>query len=196
MWLSRLAIFGSALALAGCAAQVPPVQVTRFHLNQPLAPGEVAVEPRNPTLAGSLEFRVQAEAVSAELARRNFRLAPGVSRSELVAVVDLMQRSRMDTNGQSPVSVGIGGGSYGGGVGLGGGISFPIGKPRSREVVQSELSVQLKRRSEGTVIWEGRARSEVRGGTPEASPEAIVRRLAAAMFKDFPGESGRTVTVK
>lgn len=197
MWLSRLAIFGSALALAGCAAQVPPVQVTRFHLNQPLAPGEVAVEPRNPTLAGSLEFRVQAEAVSAELARRNFRLAPGVSRSDLVAVVDLMERSRMDASGSgSAVSVGLGGGSYGRGVGLGGGISFPIGKPRSREVLQSELSVQLKRRSDGTVIWEGRARSEVRGGTPEASPEAIVRRLAAAMFKDFPGESGRTVTVK
>ncbi|ARS28809.1 DUF4136 domain-containing protein [Sphingomonas sp. KC8] len=196
MWLSRLAIFGSALALAGCAAQVPPVQVTRFHLGQPLAPGEVAVEPRDPTLAGSLEFRVQAGAVSAELARRNYRLAAGVSKSELVAVVDVMQRSRMDGNGGSPVSVGIGGGSYGGGVGLGGGISFPIGKAKSREVVQTELSVQLKRRSDGTVIWEGRARSEVRGGTPEATSEAIVRRLAAALFEDFPGESGRTVTVK
>ncbi|SNS82302.1 protein of unknown function [Sphingomonas laterariae] len=196
MSLRRLAILGYALAVAGCASSVPPAQVTRFHLGQPLARGEIVVEPLNPAMANSLEFRDQAEAVSAELARLGFRLAPGISRSELVAVVAVTQGFRDEMSGGSGMSVGIGGGSYGGGVGIGGGVSFPIGKSNSRQMVLTELAVQLKRRSEGTVVWEGRARSEARAGTPYAEPSATVRRLASAMFKDFPGESGRTVTVK
>lgn len=196
MQLRRLALFGTALMLAGCASQVPPVQVTRFHLGQPFARGDVAVEPRDPTQANSLEFRNWAEAVSAQLARLNFRLAPGVAKSELVAVVDVLYASRSDMDQGSPVSVGIGGGSFGRSVGVGGGVSFPIGKPRSREIVGTELSVQLKRRSDGTVMWEGRARGEARSGTPAAEPSAMTRRLAAALFSDFPGESGKVVTVK
>lgn len=196
MPLRRLAIFATALLLAGCAAQVPPVQVTRFHLGQPLARGEVAVEPRDPTQANSLEFRNWAEAVSAQLARLNYRLAPGIAKSELVAVVDVVHASRSDTGGGSPISVGIGGGGFGGNVGVGGGISFPIGKPKSRELQSTELAVQMKRRSDGTVIWEGRARTEARSGTPYAEPTAVIRRLAAALFDDFPGESGKVVTVK
>ncbi|AGH50471.1 MULTISPECIES: DUF4136 domain-containing protein [Sphingomonadales] len=197
MSLRRLVLSGFVLTLvAGCASQVPPVQVTRFHLGQPIARGEIVVEPRDPTLANSLEFRSQAEAVSAELARLNFRLAPGIAKSELVAVVDVTRRTRRDADTGSGVSVGLGGGSYGGGVGVGGGVSFPIGKSKSRDVDLTELAVQIKRRSEGTVIWEGRARSEARAGTPGAAPAAAVQRLAAALFKDFPGESGRVVTVK
>lgn len=194
--LSRIAPVLAIAFLAGCATSTPPAQVTRFHLGQPIAPGEITVEPRDPTLANSLEFREQAGAVSAELARLGFRLAPGVSRAELVAVVELVRGTRADLSARSPVSVGIGGGSFGGGVGLGGGISFPIGKAQSRDVVLSELSVQLKRRSEGTVVWEGRARSEARAGSPGADPTTTARRLARALFDDFPGESGRTVNVK
>lgn len=193
---SRLAPALALALLAGCTTSMPPAQVTRFHLGQPIARGEITVEPRDPALANSLEFRDTAGAVSAELARQGFRLAPGVARAELVAVVDLVRGTRADLAARSPVSVGIGGGSFGGGVGLGGGISFPIGKPQSRDVVLSELSVQLKRRSEGTVVWEGRARTEARAGTPAADPAGTARRLAAALFDDFPGVSGRTVNVK
>jgi hypothetical protein len=62
--------------------------------------------------------------------------------------------------------------------------------------VLTRLSVQLKRRSDSTVIWEGRAESVARDGTPYADPEAAVRRLAAAMFQGFPGRSGEIITVK
>ena len=197
MSLCRLAILGSVLLLGGCASSVPSTEVTRFHLGQPLARGEVVVEPQNPALANSLEFRDQAEAVSAELARLGFRLAPGISKSELVAVVDVRQQSRQDYDSGSGMSVGIGGGSggYGSGVGVGGSISFPIGS-KSKELVLTEMSVQLKRRSEGTMVWEGRARTEARSGTPYAAPSATTRRLATALFKDFPGQSGQVVTVK
>jgi hypothetical protein len=46
------------------------------------------------------------------------------------------------------------------------------------------------------VVWEGRARLEARDGTPYASSAAAVDKLAMALFKDFPGESGRTISVK
>jgi hypothetical protein len=194
--LFRAAMLGAALALAGCAAQAPETRVTRFHLGQPIARGEIAVEPRDPTMAQTIEFRTYADAVAAELTRAGFRVAPGVAKSELVAVVDVARGSRGMLQERSPFSVGIGGGSFGGGVGVGGGVSFPIGKGKTREVIGTELGVQIKRRSDGTVVWEGRAQTEARSDTPYAEPAAAIAKLAAALFQGFPGESGRTVTVK
>lgn len=194
--LLTVATAASILALAGCVTPAPPVEVTRFHLGQPIARGEVAVEPRDPTAANSLEYRGYADAVSAELARLGFAIAPGISKSEVVAVVDVRRGTRDAMAERSPVSIGIGGGTFGSGVGVGGGVSFPIGRARSREIVMTELAIQLKRRSEGTVIWEGRARGEARATSPQADPAAMGRRLAQALFAGFPGESGRTITVK
>ena len=195
-FLFRAAMLGSALALAGCAAQQPTARVTRFHLGQPIARGEIAVEPRNPATAKSLEFSTYANAVGAELARAGFRLAPGLAKSELVAVVDVSRGTRAMYDEGSPFSIGIGGGTFGRNVGVGGGVSFPVGKSRTRELIGTQLAVQIKRRSDGTVIWEGRAMSEARSDTPYADPDAAVPRLAAALFQGFPGESGRTITVK
>ncbi|MDB5662133.1 MAG: hypothetical protein JWM38_558 [Sphingomonas bacterium] len=194
--LFRVVAIGAAAALAGCAAQTPPTQVTRFHLGQPIAPAEVAVEPRDPTSTQSLEFQTYADAVRGELARNGFRPAPNVARSEVVAVMDLMRGTRPGAPQSAPFSIGLGGGSFGGGVGIGGGLSIPVGKRRSNELVGTELSVQLKRRSDGTVIWEGRARNEARAGTPAASSGVAATKLAAALFQGFPGESGRTILVK
>jgi hypothetical protein len=192
----RAALLGSVLGLAGCAAQPPEAHVTRFHLGQPIARGQITVEPLYPPAAKDLEYQSYATAVSAELARLGFTLAPGLSKSELVAIMNVTRRSRDTLSEGSPVSIGIGGGTFGRHVGVGGGLSFPIGKPRSSELAVTELSVQIKRRSDGTVIWEGRAVSEARGGTPYADPATAVRKLAAALFQGFPGESGRTITVK
>ncbi len=182
--------------LAGCAAQVPPVRVTRFHLNQPIAGGEIRVEPRDQAQAASLEYEAYASTVGTALRSAGFRLAPDLPRSELVAVIELSRASRQAGPAQSPFSIGIGGGTGGGGFGVGGGISIPIGKPRATEVVGTELFVQIRRRSDGTAVWEGRALTEAREGTPYAAPTAAAQKLADALFRDFPGESGRTISVK
>ena len=98
-----------------------------------------------------------------------------------------------------PVSIGLGGGSFSGGrrggVGVGGGLSFGIGG-KKRDVIAGELQVQLRRRSDNTVVWEGRAMTESVSGTAGSDPRDGAARLAEAMFKDFPGESGITTTVK
>ncbi|KKC25265.1 hypothetical protein WP12_14945 [Sphingomonas sp. SRS2] len=195
-------LLGTALALAGCATQSPETRVTRFHLGQPIAPGQVTVEPRDPNMAKDLEFQSYARIIRGELDRIGFGIAPDLAKSELVAVTDVSRSWRPTGQARgSSMSIGLGGGSgggWGGGtsVGLGGSVSFPIGKAKQRMDVLTQLSVQLKRRSEGTVIWEGRAESVARDGTPQASPEAAVSRLAAALFEGFPGRSGETITVK
>jgi hypothetical protein len=199
-YFAHVLIAGTTLALSGCAADLPQTRVTRFHLGQPIAPGDVAVEPRDPTLAKDLEFQNYAQAVETELVKKGFKIAPNLAKSELVAVT-MVARSWMPVGApRSPLTIGLGGSSFGGGyrggVGIGGGISFPVGKPKQRMDVVTELSVQLKRRSEGTVIWEGRAQTEARDGTPYAAPAAAVAKLAEAMFRDFPGPSGQTITVK
>jgi len=200
--LSKTLMVGAALALAGCAAQMPETRVTRFHLGQPIARGQITVEPRDPTVAKDLEFQNYARIVRSELDRIGFGIAPDLAKSELVAVTEVSRSWRPAGEARrSSLSIGVGGGSGGGwhggsSVGVGGSVSFPIGRPKQNMDVLTQLSVQLKRRSEGTVIWEGRAESVARDGTPQASPEAAVARLAAALFEGFPGRSGETITVK
>jgi hypothetical protein len=53
------------------------------------------------------------------------------------------------------------------------------------------LSVRIKRRSDGTLFWEGRAMDP--SGTTNPNAAAM---LASALFRDFPGESGRTIRVR
>lgn len=183
------------LALAGCAT-APETQVTRFHLGEPIARGEITVEPLVPADRGSLEFQTYASIVGAELAKLGFREAPGLKASEQVAVVAVERGSRETMNRGSGVSVGLGGASFGSGVGVGGSVSFPIGRRRPNEIVLTRLTVQIKRRSDSTVVWEGRAQTEAQAGSSAAEPAPTVTRLASALFKDFPGTSGRTITVK
>jgi len=181
------------LALAGCTTG-PSTQVTRFHLNQPIAPGQITVEPMTGADRGSPEFQTYANIVGAQLAKISFTEAPGLAKSEQVAVVQV-DRAFFDGPPRSSFSIGIGGGSFGWHGGAGGGVGTTFaGKPTQN--VATRLIVQIKRRSDGTTIWEGRAETTSRFGRPEAQPTAAVERLAAAMFEGFPGISGRTISVK
>ena len=65
-----------------------------------------------------------------------------------------------------------------------------------RPIVTTQLEVRIQRRSDATVAWEGRADLESRADSPLASPAAAVDRLAEALFRDFPGESGQTMRVR
>ena len=187
-----VAMFGG-LALAGCTTG-PSTQVTRFHLNQPIAPGQITIEPMMGADRGSPEFQTYANIVGTQLAKIGFTEAPGLAKSEQVAVIQV-DRAFFDGPPRSSFSIGIGGGSYGWHGGAGGGVGTTFaGKPTQN--VATRLIVQIKRRSDGTTIWEGRAETTARFGRPEAQPTAAVERLAATMFQGFPGISGRTISVK
>ena len=187
-----------ALALAGCATSVPPVEVTRFHVGDPARAGTIVVEEMQGNPDVSLEFRTYAAAVDQELQRVGFTSSTAGTRSDYVALVAFRRAFRpsgYDRSGR-PVSVGVGGavgsGGYSG-MGLGIGINLS-GRPK--DVVVSELQVQIRRRSDSTTIWEGRAVTQAREGTPAAQPGMAAQKLAAALIRGYPGESGRTITVR
>jgi hypothetical protein len=199
--LVRLIMGLAAAALAaGCATdQGMGVQqgasVTRFHLGQPAARGEISVESADPREANSLELAQIAAPVERELTRLGWSVVRGNARSEQVALIRLDQVGREGSRG-SGLSIGVGGGSFGrrSGVGVGVGGTVPLGGART--IVASELSVRIQRRSDATVAWEGRAQLEARAGSPLADPRAAADRLAWALFQDFPGESGRTIRIR
>ncbi|ALR21948.1 DUF4136 domain-containing protein [Sphingobium baderi] len=187
-----------ALSLAACATAVPPVEVTRFHVGDPAHSGTVAVEemPGNPDV--SLEYRTYSNAVQQELQKVGFTPAAEGAKSDYVALVAFRRGFRptgYDRSGK-PVSVGVGGGVGSGGYsGLGVGIGINLsGKPK--DIVSTELQVQIRRRSDSTTVWEGRAVTEAREGSPAAQPGLAAGKLATALIQGYPGESGRTITVK
>ena len=195
----------AATGLAGCTTtESGPVHVTRYHLGAPLERGTLAVEPASPGGPASLEFETYGNAVQTELLGQGYSTAASAP-AQYLAVVGYTNTLRQGPPKPPPFSIGIGAGGYsggggyrggGGGVGLGGAVSFPIGKRRSNDVVVTELSVQIRRRSDGTVIWEGRAQTEASEHAPSAQPSAAAAKLAHALFLGFPGESGRSITVK
>jgi len=185
-----------ALALAGCTTATAPVDVTRFHGDSVARTGSVALVPGNASDAGSLEFRTTANAVRAALTRAGYRvLDDGANGADFEAVVELNRQTFQPERTRSPVSVGVGGstGSYGSGVGLGLGIDLS-GKPKP--VIASRMRVQLRKASDNAAFWEGRAETAAKEGTPAAQPGLAAGKLADALFRDFPGQSGVTISVK
>lgn len=197
---ARASVLGLTVLLAACASSGTggrdAAQVTRFHLGQPIARGQIAVEPVDAEAAQTLEFRTYAAAVGRELQRLGWTVADGVTTSEQVALIDVNRGTRAALRRSSPVTVGIGGGTGGYGSGVGLGASFGLGGGGSRDEVVTELTVSIKRRSDGSVFWEGRAQAAAREDQPGADPAIAVDRLARALFQDFPGESGRTINVR
>jgi hypothetical protein len=194
--MRRIFLASLILGLSGCAATTPKVDVTRFNIGQPVDKSSIAVQPADPARSDSLAWQAEARAVSDALGLIGFTPAQSLASARLVAVAELVQVARDVGPATSPFSIGLGGGTGGGGFGIGGGITLPIGKKRANQVIGSELQLRIRRQADGVVLWEGRARTEAKPGTPYAEPATVTRRLADAMLKDFPGRSGETITVK
>ena len=170
-----------ALALAGCATSrergggqaAGGVDVNRTHLGGPIARAQIAVEPVNVADANQPDFAAIADTVERHLARHGYSIAPNRPASEQIARVTVSQGSRAALTSGWPAGLG----------------------PASRQanVVATMLDVRIQRRSDGTVFWQGRAITETAAGTPRAQ---VVERLAEALFRDFPGESGRTIRIR
>ena len=185
-----------AATLSGCASGPSPIEVTRFHLDAPIDRGTITVEPFSTTGPASLEYKTYAAAVQTELMHSGFTVpAPG-GEADYVAIVNFLRASRDVIGRSSPFSIGIGAGSFGRHTGVSGGLSFPIGKRGSNEIIISELSVQIRRRDDGSVIWEGRAQRSAPVDAPEAAAIVAAPAMAQALFQNFPGESGVTIEVK
>ncbi|WP_083733827.1 DUF4136 domain-containing protein [Sphingopyxis sp. KK2] len=198
--LSVALLGAAALTLGGCATAVPPVEVTRFHNAVPgWAPGTryaIATAPVDGPAAGmpSIEWNSYRTAVDQQLQRQGLVAAGSGERAPLLVRIDFDRSERVSGGGNSPVSVGVGGGTggYRSGVGLGVGFSFGGGP---RRIYDIGLSVRIDDAATGNALWEGRALAAVPAKAPAAQPSLAAAKLAEALFKDFPGESGRTISV-
>ncbi len=190
----------AALSLGGCATAVPPVEVTRFHNAVPgWAPGTryaIATAPLDApaNMMPSLEWNSYRAAVDEQLQRLGLVAAGSNERAPLLVRVTFDRSEQRSAAGRSPVSVGVGGstGSYGSGVGLGLGINLG-GGPKAMADLQ--LSVRIDDSASGQALWEGRALTAVPVKAPAAQSSLAAAKLAEALFRDFPGESGRTISV-
>lgn len=189
-----------AAGLAGCATAPTsfPVQVSRYHYDAMATRGTITVEPLPGGTVASIEYKTYAAAVEAELLRQGFTSPPPGTRGDYLATVAFTRAERPLPPKRSPFTIGIGGGSFsggrGGGVGLGGGVSFPVGGGGERVGIVTELSVRIRHGADA--VWEGQAQSLTDTSAPNADVQAISARLAHALFTGFPGESGRTIEVK
>ena len=148
----------------------------------------------------ALEFRSYAMAVAQDLARHGFRPVESGPAAYL-AVLNVQQTSRAGIPTPSPFRIGIGGGSFsgnGGGVGGGvsGGLSVPIGKSTNNDVRINMVEVRIRRQSDGSAVWEGRAIQEIPARQQGSNLSLAVPALSRALLAEFPGETGRVVTVK
>lgn len=199
---AALALLG---ALAACATESggPPresgrAQVTRFFLAPQIARAAVFVEPLDPRMASGPRYAVIRGAVEDNLRTAGFRPVPTRDAAELVAVVGLTRSLRPqlaeDRTNRASFGFGAAGGGGRGGVGGGLGVSFPLGRHRevNRDVAVDTLTLSLRRRSDATVEWEGRAVGEARAAN-SGDPTDRAFFLARALLSDFPGKSGVTV---
>lgn len=180
--------------LMGCAASIPPVSVTRFHVPQAIPAGGVEIVRADGGDSQNLEFRSYAGSVARELARLGYGAGAG-GQSPFVAEMDFARGTRTELIRRSPVSIGIGTGSFGRSGGFGIGTSFGLGGNKPRDIIITSLSVRLKTRSDGKPVWEGRAETQAPANAPSAQPGLAADKLATALFKGFPGVSGETITV-
>ncbi|HWH17356.1 MAG TPA: DUF4136 domain-containing protein [Allosphingosinicella sp.] len=181
----RACALALAATLSACATltggpAASPVDVTRLHLNQTIARATVAVEPANPADRNDPGFAVYRAAVSRQLARLGWVIAPASTSAEQVALIDVEQGSREALARRKLV----------------GGPGTTLTYEATPDIVATQLEVSLRRRSDASVFWEGRAQTAARVGSPEAIPANVVEKLAEALFRDFPGESGRTIRLQ
>jgi hypothetical protein len=190
-----------AMALSGCVAPIGPVEVTRFHVPDTtrLGRGTISVEP-GAGQTDSLEFRTYAAAVAQELARYGYsQPLPGAAPGDQVALLTLERQTYKPDRSGNPVSVGVGGstgGYYGGGVGVGLGIDLS-GAPKDQVATRIFVAIRERAAPEtATALWEGRAAFVVRADSPLAQAPLGSAKVAEALFKGFPGQSGETIQVK
>jgi hypothetical protein len=186
-----------AIAPPPASATSTPIKVTRFHLNQPIVPGTVSVEiaPDAAVVPGP-EAQLYVDAVAHALSEAGFTPQPAATPGDYHVVVSISRDIADLPPAPKPLQVGLGGEGGNRGFGLGGSVSFGVGKQQPRALVTTRISIRIMRATAPDIIWEGRATQAIEERGKYVQPAATADKLAHALFKGFPGESGRTISVR
>jgi hypothetical protein len=179
--------------ISGCATQsTQNIEVTRFHLNKPITPQDINIEPAAGIDSTSLEYVSYLNAITKQMNKFGLTAIDGDS-AELFATVKIGSEVRQKAPQRSKFSIGVGGGSFGSRTGISGGVNVPVGGSSGSEELVRSLEVRLIRRQENAVSWEGSATKSSDAITDEGSD--IAQELSEALFQEFPGDSGKTVII-
>ncbi len=178
------------LLLAGCTTSAPMADVTRFHLGQPIPKDTVQIVAPAADIATQLNIAAAKSAIATELEGLGFRPVD-VATSAYVAAFRIDETSQQGPPKPSPFNIGIGGATGGRNVGIGGSVNIPVGNSRPGDTIRTTLLIlDIKRRSDNSVVWEGRASRITNAKSPNPLPG-----LARALFTGFPGPSGQMIQV-
>ena len=188
------------LSISACTgtAYSGPVEVTRFvsdlsAASAPIGEGEIAITfPRE--MKNERARTAFYNAVAAELAALGYTVIAQDQMGVQTARVETSRDELAPASSRGPVNVGVGGstGSYGSGLGLGVGIN--LGGNTAKPNALTKLSVRISD-ARGNSLWEGRAQQAVSINSPYAEIETSAAALAKALFKDFPGGNGETISI-
>lgn len=185
-----IAVLGvlSACATTGSSG----TEVTRFHMDTVIPAQDVNMRAAEQADASSLEYKNYAGIVENALAGAGFTTVDG-NDAGMIAEINIVKGLRAKPPRSSGFSIGVGAGSFGGSGGVSGGASIPVGGSSGGEVYVMQLNVSLIDRASNSVVWEGTAIRESEAAP--GSPLGTMQLLSDALFTDFPGPSGKTVTV-
>lgn len=158
----------------------------------PLRAGTVNVAPL-PSDAGPIETRHEiVGAVKQALIDADFIVLPPPGQGRYTATVKVARATRgaVASNSREPRADALAGNW---GVGLN--VAMPSNKRQLRGLVVTELTIELTRRGETVPAWTGRASTAQLAGTPADAPDALARKLASAVLRQFPEGSGEGISV-
>ncbi|MGB3470704.1 MAG: hypothetical protein WBA51_07780 [Erythrobacter sp.] len=198
---SILAAF-ALIGVSACAGGsfTGPVEVTRFVAEQPANLGQGTIALRfTEDLKNEGAREAFRGALADQLSLLGYTVIDNAEIADQVATIETSRSALSAEQQRNPVSVGVGGGVGGGGFrgGLGGGLGVGInlGGGSQGPRVLSELRVTIAPADGGQNLWEGRAQFPTSVNSPYAPVDINARTLAAALFQDFPGGNGETVSI-
>jgi hypothetical protein len=206
----------AALALSACVAPFE-ARVARFQQLPAPAGNSFVIEPRDKSLEGGLEFATYANLVRQKLTQIGYQEAAGPQQAALTVQLDYSVTAPREQVRSRPGFGGFGGfGGWGGGFGGFGGGWGPywgggfggwgggwgpgfggFGGGWNNEVYSvtkynAVVAMRINRSADNRSVFEGRAETV----SSSNNLTKLVPNLVTAMFANFPGNSGETVTVK
>lgn len=169
-------LVGGCASLGPMAPPVPMTQVVRSHTGQAIAPASIALAPLNLSRANDPVVRTYIGAVAGELTRLGFTPIGAVGSADLLGTISVASGTPEELASGAPPSL------------RGDAPGPPVG-------AATGLTVQIRRRVDGTTLWEGRALSFA-APPPGGDLGSLAAPLARALFFGFPGESGRTIRIR
>jgi hypothetical protein len=150
----------------------PRTEAYRAHPDQPIAAAPIAIGPVNLARADDPLVRAAVAAVATELGALGYTPVADVGQAELLGSVDMSTGTASELVANAP-------------EGLRGTTTLPPMAP------STGLVVEIRRRSDGSLLWQGRAATF--RPAPNGDPATLAGPLAHALFLGFPGQSGRTI---